>query len=222
MARASGWIRSVVFVPRGVGALASDAQHRGDVSVRQAAQHRQSVSGAAQHLVAQHPAQPLDLGERPVREVGQGPALDLAVLSVAFPQQIGRRRIPVRHQCDIHATLESDRFVTCRGFSADYMPTIQSTSRGNPRIPAALRVPGGGNFGLDTQVDGDRPGRPTALAGGAAASRARAIIVQRSAEVEPCTMPPPVPRPPSGADPSPHPRACSRYCTALRNQCSPA
>jgi hypothetical protein len=28
------------------------------------------------------------------------------------------------------------------------MPTIQSTSRENPRIPAALRVPGGGNFGL--------------------------------------------------------------------------
>ena len=71
--------------------LASDAQHRGDVSVRQAAQHRQPLGGAAQHLVAQHPAQPLDLGERPVRQIGQGSALDLAVLSVAFPQQVGRR-----------------------------------------------------------------------------------------------------------------------------------
>jgi transposase len=31
------------------------------------------------------------------------------------------------------------------------MPTIQSASRGNPRIPAALRVPAGGNFGLAEQ-----------------------------------------------------------------------
>jgi len=28
------------------------------------------------------------------------------------------------------------------------MPTIQSASRRNPRLPAALRVLGGGNFGL--------------------------------------------------------------------------
>src|SRR5271166_71494 len=53
----------------------------------------------------------------------------------------------MRHTCDIHATSESDRFVTCQGLSADYMPTILSASCGNPRVPAALRVPGGGNFG---------------------------------------------------------------------------
>jgi hypothetical protein len=33
--------------------------------------------------------------------------------------------------------------VTCQGFSADYMPTIQSTSRRKPKLPAALRVIGG-------------------------------------------------------------------------------
>ena len=31
--------------------LASDTQHRGDVSVRQAAQHRQPLGGGAEHLV---------------------------------------------------------------------------------------------------------------------------------------------------------------------------
>jgi acetyl/propionyl-CoA carboxylase alpha subunit len=44
------------------------------------------------------------------------------------------------------------------------MPTIQSTSRRKPKLPAALRVIGGGNFGLiEVQILGDLNGTVTHL-----------------------------------------------------------
>ncbi len=78
------------------------SQHRRDMAVRQRAQHRQSTLTRLRHLVAQHPAQRLDLRCRPVREVGKGARLDLVADAIAFAQEDGGWRISVRDACNVH------------------------------------------------------------------------------------------------------------------------
>ena len=70
---------------------ARGAECRSDMTMRQAAQHRQSLLRVAQRFVAQHTAPPLDLGQRPMQEVGHGAAFDRAVLAITLAQQVGGR-----------------------------------------------------------------------------------------------------------------------------------
>src|SRR5512143_1229875 len=58
-------------------------------------------------LAAQHPPERLDLGIRPVREVGERAALDLAALAPVLAQEHGGRRRAVRHARDVHKPYRS-------------------------------------------------------------------------------------------------------------------
>src|SRR5215471_2999256 len=130
--------------------------------MRQAAQYRQPRVGSRRYLIAQQPAHTFDLGRRPVRQIGQGSALDLAVLPIALPQQIGWGRVSVGYPRDVHALLESNRFVACQEFFRDYMPTKRQPACRKSRISAAPRPKGQGNFGLNmwltSLLEGQRGG----------------------------------------------------------------
>jgi hypothetical protein len=65
--------------------LAEDCGH---VSVRQAAQDAQTIlAHRGDRLIAQHPAQRLDLRRRPIRYIGERALLDFAAVAIAFAQQ---------------------------------------------------------------------------------------------------------------------------------------
>src|ERR1700758_5622175 len=85
-----------------------------------------------------------------MRQVGERPAFDRAAPAIALAQQIGRGRISVRPPRDIHASVESNRFVTCQALFANYMPTSRPPIRLNPSVSAAFRCEPLGNFGLES------------------------------------------------------------------------
>src|SRR6476646_1416881 len=94
------------------------AQHRRDMPVRQAAG---DLKGLRQIQFRRQPleraGQRIDLGLGPVRQVGQGAVLHLPALAVAFPQQDGRRRPPIRNPRHIHVYFVAhsptvDRYIT--------------------------------------------------------------------------------------------------------------
>jgi hypothetical protein len=90
--------------------LARHAEHGGDMTVRQGALDADLVGGGGEAGVAfQHPAQRLDLGVRPVGQVGEGAGLDLVAVTVALAQQHGGWRGAVGHAGDIHVRTESRR-----------------------------------------------------------------------------------------------------------------
>jgi len=102
---------------------APGAQRRRHVPVRQAAQHPQRPIGQRRGLVAQHPAQGLDLGRRPLRQVGQRALADLVAVAEALAQQDGRRRVAVRDAFDVHGQLESRRPTDVKRRKTAYMGT---------------------------------------------------------------------------------------------------
>ena len=56
----------------------------GDMAMREAADNLQGVVRGYQRIAAEHPSQGIELGWRPMGEIGQSPGFDLPVLSVAF------------------------------------------------------------------------------------------------------------------------------------------
>ncbi len=83
-------------------------EHRGDMAVRQRAGDLEAL-GFERHksLPSEHPSKALDLGLRPVRDVGEGARLDLAPLAIALAQEDGGRRIAVWDARDVHDQLKS-------------------------------------------------------------------------------------------------------------------
>jgi hypothetical protein len=71
--------------------LAGHAEHRGDMAVRQGAQDLQPRRRRVQRLALEHPAQRLDLGLRPAREIGERARLDLGAGAIALAQEDRRR-----------------------------------------------------------------------------------------------------------------------------------
>src|ERR1700731_1159981 len=93
--------------------------------VRQAAQQAQSCRLVpAQQLVAKQTPQRLDLGRRPVRDVGQRALPDLTALAIGLPQQVGGRRSPVRNPIHVHDARESCRSAPVKKKSDIYLGTI--------------------------------------------------------------------------------------------------
>ena len=69
----------------------------GDMAVRQRAGDREALFAERnERLPGQHPPQALDLGLRPIGDVGERARLNLALLAIALTKQHGRRRIAVR------------------------------------------------------------------------------------------------------------------------------
>src|ERR1700722_7524688 len=92
--------------------------------VRQAAQQAQSCRLVpAQQLVAKQTPQRLDLGRRPVRDVGQRALPDLAALAIGLPQQVGGRRSPIRNPIHVHDTRESCRSTPVKKKTTFYLGT---------------------------------------------------------------------------------------------------
>jgi len=66
-----------------------DAEHGGDMAVRQGAQDLESVAGGRQRLIAQHGTQCRDLFGRPLGQIGEGAVPDLAAVAVGLAQENG-------------------------------------------------------------------------------------------------------------------------------------
>src|SRR5467141_3409230 len=78
--------------------------------MRQAAQDAQRLLIRRGHrLVAQHPAQRLDLRRWPIGQIGERALLDLVAVAIAFAQQDRRRRIAIGNALDVHGELESSQ-----------------------------------------------------------------------------------------------------------------
>jgi hypothetical protein len=80
------------------------AEHGGDMTVRQRALDAQIVDGQRHRFVLQDTAEGLDLGVRPIGEIGDGARPDLAAIAIAFAQQyaggderLGMRATYMRH-----------------------------------------------------------------------------------------------------------------------------
>jgi hypothetical protein len=67
--------------------VAHGAEDCGDIAMGKAADNLQGVVRGYQRIAAEHPPQGVELGGRPMCEIGQSPGFDLSVLSVAFAQQ---------------------------------------------------------------------------------------------------------------------------------------
>jgi hypothetical protein len=101
-------------------------------------------------LVSEDPAQGVNLGLWPFREVGQGPALHLALLAIALAQQHGGRGVPVGDGRDVHAGIDPRLPRVAQALF--YMPTIFAGFGGWLRFLGNS----GGKFGLDGRVFFDR------------------------------------------------------------------
>ena len=66
--------------------LARHAEHRGDMPVRQGALDLEALRRGGRRLILEHPAQGLDFGFGPARQIGQSAGLDLAPDPVALTQ----------------------------------------------------------------------------------------------------------------------------------------
>ena len=89
LARRSGPFGSILLSPS-----RRSPEHGGDVAMRQRTGDLGALGGERNtNLSGEHPAQALDLGLRPIGDVGERARLDLAALAIAFAQQDGGRRI---------------------------------------------------------------------------------------------------------------------------------
>ena len=75
------------------------------MAMREAADNLKGVFRRHQELATEYTSQGVELGWRPIREIGQGPGFDLPALAVAFAQQDRRWRGAIGNGCDIHAFL---------------------------------------------------------------------------------------------------------------------
>ena len=103
--------------------VAHQAEHRGNVTMRQRPLDLTPIRRREKRLAAQHPPERLDLGIRPVREVGERAALDLAALAPVLAQEHGGRRRAVRHARDVHKPYRSCYGTPVKRKLPAYMPT---------------------------------------------------------------------------------------------------
>lgn len=85
-----------------------------DMAMREAANRREEVAGTDERLVAQQPAQGINLVLRPVGEVGQGAFADLLALAPAFAEQDGGRGGAVGNGFDVHGNTYSINILICQ------------------------------------------------------------------------------------------------------------
>ncbi len=78
------------------------AKRRQHMAVRQRPLDLHALTGRRQAVTAQGRAQQLNTLGGPVGEVLQGSVLDLAVLTVALPQQDGGAGVSVGDGCNVH------------------------------------------------------------------------------------------------------------------------
>ena len=82
---------------------AGGSQHGGGVAVGPGAEDGEGVAeGGQRHPALEQDAEPLDQIVGPLRQVGEGAFLDLAVFAEGLAQQHGGRGAPVGHAFDIH------------------------------------------------------------------------------------------------------------------------
>jgi hypothetical protein len=113
-------------------------EHGGDVAMRQRTGDLEALGGERhKNLSGEHPAQTLDLGLRPIGDVGERARLDLAALAIAFAQQDGGRRIAVGNARDVHDQLESWPQAEIKpSFTCLQTRRRSSQPSTNPRLPA--------------------------------------------------------------------------------------
>jgi hypothetical protein len=87
--------------------LPGHAEHGRDMAVRQRPLDRQPVRRRHHGLALEHPAQRLDLGLGPAREVGQGAGPDLIAVAIALAQEDRRGRAAVGHARHVHEHSQS-------------------------------------------------------------------------------------------------------------------
>ena len=80
-------------------------QRRQHVPVGQRTHDLQPRARRHQRLAAQHRPQRLDLGGRPLAQIGERAVPDLGAVAKALPQQDRGRRTTVRHDGDVHAQI---------------------------------------------------------------------------------------------------------------------
>ena len=78
------------------------------MAVWQAADDLKGVFRRHQEIAAEYTPQGVELGRRPISQIGQGPGFDLPALAVAFAQQDRRWRGAIGNGCDIHAFMLKD------------------------------------------------------------------------------------------------------------------
>ena len=78
------------------------------MAMREAADNLKGVFRRHQEIATEYTPQGVELGRRPIREIGQGPGFDLPALAVAFAQQDRRGRGAIGNGCDIHAFILKD------------------------------------------------------------------------------------------------------------------
>ena len=79
--------------------------------MREAADPLTGVCRCHQESAPAYMPQGVELGRRPIREIGQGPGFDLPALAVAFAQQDRRWSGAIGNGCDIHAFILKDEEV---------------------------------------------------------------------------------------------------------------
>ena len=82
--------------------LVSHAKDGGHMAMRRRALNLDTVSRRNQLLILEEAPQSIDLGVRPMREIGERARLHLVALAIAFPQEDRRRRIAIRDASDEH------------------------------------------------------------------------------------------------------------------------
>src|SRR3972149_1503406 len=74
-------------------------------------------------LIRQDTAQTLDLGRRPVRQIGQRSRRDLLAFTMTLPQQNRRRGRPIGNRGNVHADILSIYDNSVNTIMRNYMPT---------------------------------------------------------------------------------------------------
>src|SRR5215510_3603079 len=119
------------------------------MAVWQAADDLQGVCRRHQELAAQDTPPGVEWGRRPIREIGQGPGVDLPALAGAFAQQDRRWRGAIGNGCDIHACILKDTKLYGK---TKCSPTCLRLKDENDSITLCnkqLLVSGRGNFGSE-------------------------------------------------------------------------
>jgi len=113
-------------------------EHGRDVAMRQRTGDLEALGGERHKgLSGQHPAKAIDLGLRPIGDVGERARLDLAAFAIALAQQDGRRRIAVGDARDVHDQLESWPQTEIKlPFTCLQTRRKSSQPSTNPRLPA--------------------------------------------------------------------------------------
>ncbi|MGI6416087.1 MAG: hypothetical protein ACOX1P_10485 [Thermoguttaceae bacterium] len=107
--------------------LPNHVEHCLDVFMQFGADDTKCLLGGNQVFPSEYPPEELNLLGGKVRQVGEGPVLDRAVLAVAFPQQHGRWGRTVGNDGYVHADIIRASINKARCINALYMTTQYSS-----------------------------------------------------------------------------------------------